>query len=212
MDLISLFDYIGTFVFAISGALVAAEKRFDIFGALTIGFATAVGGGTMRDVMLGVEPVTWICSLSYFYVTIAGVVVTILFQPIVLKMRSTLFLFDSIGIGVFTVIGIHKAQLFNIAPPLAVMMGMITAVAGGIIRDTLCGQVPLIFRKEIYATACIIGGGMYYVMTYINVPEAVNIWLAMIVIVIVRMMAVKFGIQLPLMPDSKKQDSSNTDK
>lgn len=211
MDLISLFDYIGTFVFAISGALVAAEKRFDIFGALTIGFATAVGGGTLRDVMLGVEPVTWICSLSYFYVTIAGVVVTILFQPFVLKMRSTLFLFDSIGIGVFTVIGIHKAQLFDIAPPLAVMMGMITAVAGGIIRDTLCSQVPLIFRKEIYATACIVGGCVYYALAYINIPEAINIWLTMIMIVAVRIVAVRYGVQLPLMPDFIQSDDKKSE-
>lgn len=211
MDLISLFDYIGTFVFAISGALVASEKRFDIFGALTIGFATAVGGGTLRDMMLGVQPVTWILSLTYFYITIAGVFVTMLFQPIVLKMRSTLFLFDSVGIGVFTVIGIHKAQLFNIAPPLAVMMGMITAVAGGIIRDTLCGQVPLIFRKEIYATACICGGFVYYGMSYLHIPEAIDIWTAMLVIVAIRILAVHFGVQLPLMPDfAKKEDNTNT--
>ncbi len=212
MDLISLFDYIGTFVFAISGALVAAEKRFDIFGALTIGFATAVGGGTLRDMMLGVQPVTWMLSLSYFYITIAGVMVTMLFQPIVLRMRNTLFLFDSIGIGVFTVIGIHKAQLFAIAPPLAVMMGMITAVAGGIIRDTLCGQVPLIFRKEIYATACISGGIVYYGLGYCRLPEAVNIWVAMLVIVSIRIWAVKFGVQLPLMPDVVKKEENTNQK
>lgn len=201
MDIISFFDYVGTFVFAISGALVAAEKRLDIFGALTIGFATAIGGGTLRDVMLGVEPVTWICSLDYFYITMAGVAVTILFQPIVLKMRSTIFIFDSIGIGVFTVIGIHKAILIGIAPPLAIMMGMITAVAGGIIRDTLCSQVPLIFRKEIYATACIAGGVLYFILRYFHVPDVMNIWLTMVCIVVVRIIAVHYGIQLPIMPD-----------
>ena len=209
MDLISFFDYVGTFVFAISGALVASEKRLDIFGALTIGFATAVGGGTLRDVMLGVEPVTWICSLDYFYITIAGVAVTILFQPVVLKMRSMLFIFDAIGIGVFTVIGIHKALLFDIAPPLAVLMGMITAVAGGIIRDTLCSQVPLIFRKEIYATACIVGGALYFILRHFNVPDVVNIWSTMSCIILVRVLAVHYGIQLPLVPDASNKEKQS---
>lgn len=195
--MITILDYVGTLVFAISGTLMAAQKRFDIFGALTIGFATAIGGGTLRDMMLGVTPVTWIQSLDYFYVIVIGVLLTTLFKNIILKLRSTLFLFDSIGIGVFTVIGINKALLFELSPPFAILMGMITAVAGGVIRDTLCNVVPLIFRKEIYATACILGGVIFFLLKLCNIPEAINNLITMSSIIAFRVIAVKYGISLP---------------
>lgn len=195
--MITILDYVGTLVFAISGTLMAAQKRFDIFGALTIGFATAIGGGTLRDMMLGVTPVTWIQSLDYFYVIVIGVLLTTLFKSIILKLRSTLFLFDSIGIGVFTVIGINKALFFELSPPFAILMGMITAVAGGVIRDTLCNVVPLIFRKEIYATACILGGVIFFLLRLCNIPEAINNLITMSSIIAFRIIAVKYGISLP---------------
>lgn len=195
--MITLLDYVGTLVFAISGTLMAAEKRFDIFGALTIGFATAIGGGTLRDMMLGVTPVMWIRSLDYFYVITIGVLIMTVFKKYILKLRSTLFMFDSIGIGVFTVIGINKALLFDLTPPIAILMGMITAVAGGVIRDTLCNVVPLIFRKEIYATACILGGVIYFTLFFFDVPEIINNLVTMSSIIAIRVMAVKYGISLP---------------
>lgn len=195
--MITLLDYVGTFVFAISGTLMAAQKRFDIFGALTIGFATAIGGGTLRDMMLGITPVTWIQSLDYFYVITIAVMLTTIFKSIVLKLRSTLFLFDSIGIGVFTVIGIDKALMYDLAPPIAILMGMITAVAGGIIRDTLCNVVPLIFRKEIYATACIAGGVIYFALMLCNLPQAITNIVTVSSIIAIRIVAVKYGISLP---------------
>jgi uncharacterized membrane protein YeiH len=195
--MITLLDYVGTLVFAISGTLMAAEKRFDIFGALTIGFATAIGGGTLRDMMLGVTPVMWIRSLDYFYVITIGVLITTVFKKYILKLRSTLFMFDSIGIGVFTVIGINKALLFDLTPPIAILMGMITAVAGGVIRDTLCNVVPLIFRKEIYATACILGGVIYFTLFFFDVPEIINNLVTMSSIIAIRVLAVKYGISLP---------------
>lgn len=195
--MITILDYIGTLVFAISGTLMAAQKRFDIFGALTIGFATAIGGGTLRDMMLGISPVTWIQSLDYFYIITIGVIITTIFKKYILVLRSTLFLFDSIGIGVFTVIGINKALLFDINPPIAILMGMITAVAGGVIRDTLCNVVPLIFRKEIYATACILGGVIYFLLKVCDLPELVNNLITMSTIISIRILAVKYGISLP---------------
>lgn len=195
--MITLLDYVGTLVFAISGTLMAAEKRFDIFGALTIGFATAIGGGTLRDMMLGVTPVMWIRSLDYFYVITIGVLITTVFKKYILKLRSTLFMFDSIGIGVFTVIGINKALLFDLTPPIAILMGMITAVAGGVIRDTLCNVVPLIFRKEIYATACILGGVIYFTLFFFDVPEIINNLVTMSSIIAISVLAVKYGISLP---------------
>ena len=197
MNLILLFDYIGTFVFAISGTLMAAEKRLDIFGAAVIGFVTAVGGGTLRDMMLGVMPVTWIRSVDYFYIILAGVAITILFQNRVLRMRSTLFLFDTIGIGVFTLIGLEKALALGIEPPIAVIMGLSTAVVGGVIRDTLCNEVPLIFHKEIYATACIAGAILYFVLKHYQLPNMVTESATVVSIIVIRILAVRYGWSIP---------------
>ena len=197
MNLIILFDYIGTFVFAISGTLMAADKRLDIFGAAVIGFVTAVGGGTLRDMMLGVMPVTWIRSVDYFYIILAGVVITILFQNKVLKLRSTLFLFDTIGIGVFTLIGLEKALGLGIEPPIAVIMGLSTAVVGGVIRDTLCNEVPLIFHKEIYATACIAGAVLFFVLQHYGLPKMVTESLTVASIIVIRILAVRYDWSIP---------------
>ncbi len=197
MNLILLFDYIGTFVFAISGTLMAAEKRLDIFGAAVIGFVTAVGGGTLRDMMLGVMPVTWIRSVDYFYIILAGVAITVLFQNRVLKMRSTLFLFDTIGIGVFTLIGLEKSLGLGIEPPIAVIMGLSTAVVGGVIRDTLCNEVPLIFHKEIYATACIAGAILYFVMKYYHLPNMITESVTVVSIIVIRILAVRYNWSIP---------------
>lgn len=197
MNLILYFDYIGTFVFAISGTLMAAEKRLDVFGAAFIGFVTAVGGGTMRDMMLGEMPVTWIRSVDYFFIILAGVVVTILFQKVVLKMRSTLFLFDTIGIGVFTLIGLEKALHLGIEPPIAVLMGLSTAVVGGVLRDTLCNEVPLIFHREIYATACLAGALLYFVLRHYHVPQMAIESLTVAAIIAIRILAVKYNLSIP---------------
>lgn len=197
MDLLLVFDYIGTFVFAISGTLTAAEKRLDFFGATVIGFVTAVGGGTLRDMMLGDTPVAWMQNLNYFWLIIAGVAVTILFRKHVMQLKRTLFLFDTIGIAVFTILGLKKALLMHIDPPMAVMMGLSSAVVGGVIRDTLCNELPLIFHREIYATACIAGALIYLLLNYLGVPEAICELSTVVSIIIIRVVVVKFNIALP---------------
>jgi len=196
-DLILTFDYIGTMVFAISGTLTAAHKRLDWFGAIFIGFVTAIGGGTVRDIMLGNTPVSWIQSNNYFFLILAGILITIVFKKAVLKLRNTLFLFDTIGIGVFTVIGLEKALAFGISAPIAVIMGLSSAVVGGVIRDTLTNEVPLIFHKEIYATACITGAVIYLALYYLNVPVVVCESLTVITIIGIRLWAVKYNITMP---------------
>lgn len=208
MDLILISDYVGTFVFAISGTLTAAQKRLDIFGAMMIGFATAVGGGTLRDMMLGVMPVTWIRSIDYFLIVMLGVVVTAVFQRFVLRLKSLLFLLDAIGIGVFTLIGIEKSTLVGINPPIAILMGLSTAVVGGVIRDTLCNEVPLIFHKEIYATACIMGGIVYFVLAYLECPTCLIHGSTVICVIAVRVLAVHLGISLPIISLKDKNDSN----
>lgn len=197
MDLLLIFDYIGTFVFAISGTLTAANKRLDFFGATVIGFVTAIGGGTLRDMMLGDLPVAWMQNMNYFWVIIAGVLVTIAFSKQVMKLKRTLFLFDTIGIAVFTILGLKKALLMNIDPPMAVMMGLSSAVVGGVIRDTLCNEVPLIFHREIYATACIAGALIYLLLNYLGLPEVICEISTVVSIIVIRVVVVRFNIALP---------------
>ena len=197
MDLLLWFDYIGTFVFAISGTLTAADKRLDFFGATVIGFVTAIGGGTMRDLLLGDTPVAWMRTNNYFWMIIAAVVVTIIFRKHVMKLKRTLFLFDTIGIATFTLLGLKKALLFNIDPSMAVLMGLSSAVVGGVIRDILCNEVPLIFHREIYATACIAGALVYLLLSHLGVSELICETATVISIIAIRILAIRFNIALP---------------
>ncbi|MFT5791943.1 MAG: putative membrane protein YeiH, partial [Saprospiraceae bacterium] len=158
MDIMYTLDIIGTFAFAISGALVASNKKFDLFGVLIIAFATAVGGGMMRDVLINAHPINWIGELNYIWTILIAVIFTFLFKSKIAPLSKTMFLFDTIGISVFTLLGIQKGLDYDLHPFIAVVMGMVSAVMGGVIRDVLSNEIPLIFRKEIYASACLAGG------------------------------------------------------
>lgn len=151
-------DSIGTFVFAISGALAAMNKRLDPFGIFIIAFVTALGGGTLRDVLIGHTPVGWMENLDYVYIVIVGTLFAIFFRRKIDYLRKSLFLFDTIGLGVFTIIGIEKGIATDLHPIISVAIGTMSASFGGVIRDILCNEIPVIFRKEVYATACIVGG------------------------------------------------------
>lgn len=201
-SIITFFDLAGTFAFAVSGTISAMHKRFDLFGALFIGFITAIGGGTIRDCMIGNTPVTWLLNINYFYLIFPAVVFTIVFRKIVSYLRTTLFLFDTIGIGVFTVIGIEKSLQADIYPAMAIIMGVISAVAGGILRDVLCNEVPLIFHKEIYATACISGGILFILLLQTPVPKSISIIITISIIIFIRICSVKFKWSLPNLPDN----------
>lgn len=197
MDILLYFDYIGTLVFAISGTLSAAEKKLDLFGAMFIGFVTAIGGGTVRDVLLGNTPVSWISTPTYFYIIITGILLTFVFMKQVLKLRRALFLFDTIGLAAFTVIGLEKALTYGIFPPIAIIMGLSSAVVGGIIRDTLNNEVPLIFHREIYATACIAGAIVFIGLKHLGVSEVITESVTVSLIITIRILAVKYNIALP---------------
>ncbi|MRT94270.1 trimeric intracellular cation channel family protein [Ancylomarina sp. 16SWW S1-10-2] len=199
MSIIYFFDLIGTFVFAISGTLSAANKKLDLFGAFFTGFITAIGGGTLRDLILGNFPVAWISDLNYFLVIVLAVLVTFLFKRIIMRLKKTLFLFDTIGIGVFTIIGIEKALALSIHPILAIIMGLFTAVMGGVIRDTLCNDIPLIFRKEIYAIACIFGGLLFLFLKYLHVDPTVNLFVTVISIIVFRLVCIRYKLSLPVL-------------
>ena len=203
--MINFLDLAGTFVFAVSGTHTAMQKRFDLFGALFIGFVTAVGGGTLRDILIGSTPVAWMTNINYFFVIVAAVIFTIFFRNFVQKLRTTLFLFDTIGIGVFTVIGLEKALQIGIPVPMAIMMGVASAVAGGILRDVFTNEIPLIFHKEIYATACFAGGVLFVILNnYSPLPKLINVLSTIGVIITIRLLSVKLNWSLPQLPRYEK--------
>ncbi len=199
MSVIYSLDLIGTFVFAISGTLSAANKKLDLFGAFFTGFITAIGGGTLRDLILGNFPVAWISDLNYLYVIVFVVFITFLFKEIIMQLKRTLFLFDTIGIGVFTVIGIEKALSLSIHPILAIIMGLFSAVMGGVTRDTLCNDIPLIFRREIYAVACIAGGLLFLGLKYLQVDSTINLFVTVTFIIVFRLICIKYKLSLPVL-------------
>ncbi|AIG30618.1 trimeric intracellular cation channel family protein [Flavobacterium psychrophilum] len=187
-----LLDIIGTMAFAMSGALTAMNKKMDPFGVFIIAFVTALGGGTLRDVMIGNTPVGWMKDLKGVYAIIVAFLLAFLFRNRFDKLRTSLFLFDTIGLGVFTLIGIQKGINIHLHPVICVAVGTMTACFGGVIRDILCNEIPVIFRKEIYATICIIGGIFFFVLKKLNFEDDLIYIMTSLIIVIIRLMAVKF--------------------
>ncbi|MFV8359272.1 trimeric intracellular cation channel family protein [Flavobacterium sp. LS1P3] len=192
-----LLDIIGTMAFAMSGALTAMNKKMDPFGVFIIAFVTAVGGGTLRDIMIGRTPVGWMLDLKYVYVIIIGFILAIIFRKKFDRLRTSLFLFDTIGLGVFTLIGLEKGINIGLHPFICVALGTMTACFGGVIRDILCTEIPVIFRREIYATICILGGIVFFILREFNFEKDVLYLTTSLVIISVRLMAVKFKWYLP---------------
>ena len=191
-------ELIGTFFFAISGALAMQDKEHDWFAAAFTGFLTAIGGGTIRDMMLGSYPLVWIGDINFLYAVLIGVVTAILFFRVFIRWRRTFMLFDTLGISFFTILGVEKAIGLGVQPEIAAIMGMFTAVMGGVIRDTLTNELPVIFRKEIYATACL-AGAIVYLIIDIHTPleRNYNLSISILVIIVIRLVALKFKLALP---------------
>ncbi|UUC45483.1 trimeric intracellular cation channel family protein [Flavobacterium cerinum] len=192
-----LLDILGTMAFALSGALTAMNKKMDPFGVFIIAFVTAVGGGTLRDVLIGRTPVGWMQNLDYVYMITIGYFLALVFRKSLDKLRTSLFLFDTVGLGVFTLIGLEKGIAIHLHPIICIALGTMTACFGGVIRDILCNDIPVIFRKEIYATICIIGGVVFFLLRKWNVQEDVLYLTTSVVIIVIRLMAVKFQWSLP---------------
>jgi uncharacterized membrane protein YeiH len=190
-------DILGTIAFAISGVLVAMQKRMDPFGILIIAFVTAIGGGTLRDILIGITPVGWMKDMTFTYVILGSTFFAIIVRNRINYLRTSLFLFDTIGIGLYTVVGIEKGLNAGLHPIICIALGTISACFGGVIRDMLCNEIPVIFRKEIYATACILGGMIYFAMRYLPIDNNVIFVIAGAVVITARLLAVKFKISLP---------------
>ncbi len=192
MTVFNLLDLIGTMAFAMSGALTAMNKKLDPFGVFIIAFVTAVGGGTLRDVLIGRTPVGWMLDLRYVYLIIAGYTMAVVFRKKLDKLRTSLFLFDTIGLGVFTLIGLEKGIGAGLHPVICIALGTMTACFGGVIRDILCNEIPVIFRREIYATLCIIGGIFFFAVRNFT-PDRDFLYISTSAVIIsLRLMAVIF--------------------
>jgi len=190
-------DILGTIAFAISGVLVAMNKKMDLFGILIIAFVTAVGGGTLRDILIGQTPVGWMKDMTFTYVILGSAVFAVIVRNKINYLRTSLFLFDTIGIGLYTIIGVEKGLSADLHPIICIALGTMSACFGGVIRDILCNEIPVIFRKEIYATACILGGLSYFLIRKLPLESDFVFMISGAIVIIVRLLAVKFKIALP---------------
>jgi len=198
-----LIEFIGTFAFAISGIRMAAAKHFDWFGGFVCGFAVAIGGGTIRDVMLGATPF-WMTSSIYVVCTVFALLVVILFAKSLNRMENAWLVFDTFGLALFTIAGLQKTLLYEHSFWVAIIMGGITGAAGGIIRDVLLNQEPVIFRKDIYAMASVAGGLVYWLLTLAGLNVGLSSITTFLVICLIRFLAVRYHISLPILRDEKK--------
>jgi uncharacterized membrane protein YeiH len=187
----------GTIAFGLSGAFMAMEKRLDPFGVIIITFVTAIGGGTVRDILIGKTPVTWLQDNTTALVILGTAVAALLFGKYLRQMSKTMFFFDSLGLGLFTVVGIEKGQEAGLSAVICVALGTTTGCFGGVLRDVLLNNIPLIFRKEIYASACIAGGILYFAVKQTGILVEYTTTITIVFIVLIRIIAVRYKISLP---------------
>lgn len=198
MTLQYFFELAGSALFAISGALLANDKQnADWFGVTFVGFITSLGGGTVRDVLLGAYPLGWIADVHIFMAILSGIVLTSLFYDLLQKYRRNLFLFETLGIAMFTIIGTEKALQCDVNPLIAAVLGMFSAVMGGVMRDVLTNDIPVLFRKEIYASACMAGALLYVLLLFFDCPRNISLPLSMALIALIRIASVRWRLSLP---------------
>ena len=199
---VQIIEFLGTFAFAISGIRLASAKRFDWFGAYVVGVATAVGGGTFRDMMLGTTPF-WMTDSVYLLCSGLALLCVILFSKFLIRLNNTFFLFDAIGLALFVVVGIQKTLDFGFPLWVAIIMGTMTGSAGGVIRDVFINEIPLIFRKEIYAMACVIGGVVFGICMFFDLNIFITHILCGTSVFLTRILSVKYHICLPTLKDGE---------
>lgn len=198
MTVYFVLEMLGTLAFAISGIRLASAKRFDWFGAYVVGFTTAIGGGTLRDLMLSQTPF-WMLDSVYLIVTAIALGIVIVLGRYLIRLNNTFFVFDAIGLGLFTVVGIEKTLAAGFPLWVAVIMGTMTGAAGGVLRDILINEEPLIFRKEIYALACVFGGFVFWGCRQVGIEGAALQIITAAAVIAARIIAVYFGLKLPIL-------------
>lgn len=193
-----ILELLGTGFFAASGALVANEKsKPDWFGVTFIGFITSIGGGSIRDILIGSYPLAWVNDINLMYAIFCGIVVASIFYTQLHQLKRILFIIETLGIAMFTIIGTEKAIRFGTNPLIAAIMGMFSAVMGGVLRDVLTNEIPTLFRKEIYATACLTGAFLYLTLDHFNLNRNSNFMLSITLIFIIRLISLKLNLSLP---------------
>ncbi|MDX1543847.1 MAG: trimeric intracellular cation channel family protein [Christiangramia sp.] len=197
LSLFNILDILGTIAFAISGALSAMNRRLDPFGIFIIAFVTAIGGGTIRDVLIGNTPVTWMENIIYVYLIGLVTILSIVFRNKLFYLKKSLFLFDTIGLGVFTITGVETGIQNDLNPIISIALGAMTGTFGGVIRDILCNEIPVIFRKEIYATACLMGAFVYIILFDLGVDADIIYLTTSLIVIGIRLIVVKYHISLP---------------
>lgn len=205
MNITDIFEYLGTFAFAISGIRFAAAKRFDWFGAYVVGFATAIGGGTIRDVLLDTTPF-WMNNANYLICTAVALLMVIVFRKYIVKFNRTLFVFDAIGLSFFTIVGMQKSIDFGQPFWVAMIMGVLTGCAGGIMRDVLINDVPIVFKKEIYAMASVFGGIVFYVCWRLGMSLMFAEIAGAVAVFALRVYSVMKNIDLPQMKEEEHDE------
>lgn len=197
MTFFTTLDILGTIAFAISGALSAMNRKLDLFGIFIIGFVTSIGGGTLRDVLIGNTPVSWMQNTSILYIISTVVLLAIIFRNKLDYLKQSLFLFDTIGLGICTIIGVEKGISISLQPIICIALGTMTGCFGGVIRDILCNEIPVIFRKEIYATASIAGGICFLLLYHYRINLDLIYIITIGLIIIIRIIVVRLKISLP---------------
>jgi len=198
IDFITFCNYAGTFAFAISGIRLASAKQFDWFGAYVVGVVTAVGGGTFRDILLNSTPF-WMEEPSYLIVSGLALLFVIIFRKHVIRLNNTFFIFDAIGLGLFVVVGVAKTLEYGFPMWVAIVMGTITGSFGGMTRDILINEEPLVFRKDIYALACVLGGFVYYACMKMELSSSLTQLLSAVSVFAMRIIAVRYHISVPVL-------------
>jgi uncharacterized membrane protein YeiH len=198
MTLLTIITYLGTFVFALTGAFKARASKMDIFGGLVLAFATAYGGSTLRDLLIGIKTVNWINDNIAFILVFAATVFTFLIKENLNRFKRTIFYTDAIGLGLFTAAGIEISLANGLNEVYALVMGVISATFGGLIADILCNAVPnLLKRGELYATACAIGGAVYLLLQQIPLEYNLNLFICVVVVVSIRIYSKRKRLTLP---------------
>jgi len=197
IDYLRLIDLSGIAAFAVSGAVAAMRKRLDLFGIFIIAFVTAMGGGTLRDLLIGEAPPVWMFDMWYGLTVGVSTLIVMLFTRQIENFRKTLLFFDSLGLGFFTIVGIEVGLSLNLHPVICVTLGTVTACFGGVIRDISLRTIPVIFQKEVYASACIAGGIFYFAFVYFGADDTWVKVVSISAVFLMRMLAVIFDLRLP---------------
>ncbi|MHB8158068.1 MAG: trimeric intracellular cation channel family protein [Desulfocucumaceae bacterium] len=196
MSIIYLLDLFGAFAFALSGALMAIKKDMDLFGIVVLAFVTAIGGGTVRDILLGNTPLFILNNPVYIYLSIVASLFAFMFYRTLFKINSAILIADALGLGVFVCIGVSKALEADVSYTGAVLLGLITAVMGGIIRDILAKEIPSVLTRDFYAVTCIGGGIVYVALHSLNLPQGNIMLLTAVSVILLRLLAIMFNWNL----------------